>query len=128
MEKPSKPHPRPRPEPEEDDEEYDEGGGGVQALIIILAVIVCLAGVGYFIWTNVLSGLTDPGTIYTVPNVIGYTLRPRPCPRWRTMGSPSWRAARLSVRTWNRALSWSRTPRRGTWSRPVVRSSLWISA
>ncbi len=74
MEKPSKPHPRPRPEPEEDDEEYDEGGGGVQALIIILAVIVCLAGVGYFIWTNVLSGLTDPGTIYTVPNVIGYTL------------------------------------------------------
>ena len=64
---------RPRLEPEEDDDEYDEGGG-VQAIIIILAVIVCLAGVGYFIWTNVLSGLTDPGRIYTVPNVTGYTL------------------------------------------------------
>lgn len=37
-------------------------------------MIVCLAGVGYFIWTNVLSGLTDPGAIYTVPNVVGYTL------------------------------------------------------
>ena len=65
---------RPRPEPEEDDEDYDEGGSGIGFLVVVAAVILCLVGVGVFLWTNVFSGMMDPGEVYTVPSVLGYTL------------------------------------------------------
>ncbi len=63
-----------RPEPEEDDEDYDEGGSGIGMLVVIAAVVLCLVGVGVFLWSNVFSGMMDPGEVYTVPSVLGYTL------------------------------------------------------
>ena len=66
--------PQPRPEPEEDDDDYDEGGSGIGLLVVVAAVVLCLVGVGVFLWTNVFSGMMDPGEVYTVPSVVGYTL------------------------------------------------------
>lgn len=65
---------QPRPEPEEDDDDYDEGGSGIGILVVVAAVVLCLVGVGVFLWTNVFSGMMDPGEVYTVPSVLGYTL------------------------------------------------------
>ncbi len=65
---------RPKPEPEpEDPNDYDEGGG-IGMLVAAAAVVLCLVGVGAFLWTNVFSGMMDPGEVYTVPSVVGYTL------------------------------------------------------
>lgn len=63
-----------RPEPEEDDEDdYDEGSG-IGLLVVVAAVVLCLVGVGVFLWTNVFSGMMEPGEVYTVPSVLDYTL------------------------------------------------------
>lgn len=70
---PKQPPARPRPEPEEDDEEYEEGSG-IGMLVVAAAVVLCLVGVGVFLWTNVFSGMMAPGEVYTVPSVLGYTL------------------------------------------------------
>lgn len=71
MERPAKK--RPAPEMEEDDDEYEEGGG-IGILVIVSAVILCLVGAGVFLWTNVFSSMMQPGDVYQVPNVLGYTL------------------------------------------------------
>jgi len=65
---------RPHSEPEEDYE--DEGGGGKRAMVIIAAVVLCLAGVGAFLWNTVFSGMFSAGATYTVPDLVsgGYTL------------------------------------------------------
>ncbi len=63
---------RSEPEPE-DPNDYDEGGG-VGMLVAVVVVVLCLVGVGAFLWTNVFSGMMDPGEVYTVPSVVGYTL------------------------------------------------------
>lgn len=63
---------RPEPEPE-DPNDYDEGSG-IGMLVAAVVVVLCLVGVGAFLWTNVFSGMMDPGEVYTVPSVVGYTL------------------------------------------------------
>ena len=67
---------RPRQEePEEYDDEYEsEGGGFVRGLVIISAVIACLAGVAYFLWITVLSPIFAEGETFEVPPVVGYTM------------------------------------------------------
>lgn len=62
-------------EPEEYDDEYEsEGGGFVRGLVIISAVIACLAGVAYFLWITVFSGIFAEGETFEVPPVVGYTM------------------------------------------------------
>lgn len=67
---------RPRQEePEEYDDEYEsEGGGFVRGLVIISAVIACLAGVAYFLWITVLNPIFAEGETFEVPSVLGYTI------------------------------------------------------
>ena len=60
------------PEGEEDD--YGDDGGGKRTVIITVAVILCLAAVGAFLWNTVFHGLMETGDTYVVPNLQGYTL------------------------------------------------------
>lgn len=63
-----------RPRPRQDDDGYEEGGSGIGLLVAIGVMILCLAGIGAFLWTNIFSGMMQPGEVYTVPDVLGYTL------------------------------------------------------
>lgn len=59
----------------DDDEGYEsEGGGFVRGLVIFSAVIACLAGVAYFLWITVFSGMIEEPQTFEVPNLFGYTL------------------------------------------------------
>ncbi len=66
---------KPELEPEPEDA-YDEGGGGTRLLVIVAAVVLCLVGVGAFLWVTVFSGMFSAGTTYEVPDLVtgGYTL------------------------------------------------------
>jgi serine/threonine-protein kinase len=60
-------------QPVEEEEDIDEGDRK-RTVITIVAVILCLVGVCVFLWTNVFRGMTETGTTYEVPNLLGYTL------------------------------------------------------
>lgn len=72
--KPERPARRKRPEPEPEDPNDYEEGSSVGMLVAAVAVVLCLVGIGAFLWVNVFSGMMDPGEVYTVPSVVGYTL------------------------------------------------------
>lgn len=58
----------------EDDYYYEnEGNGFVRGLIVIAAVIACLAGVAYFLWVTVLGPMFAQGATFEVPSVVGCT-------------------------------------------------------
>ncbi|MDE6107292.1 MAG: Stk1 family PASTA domain-containing Ser/Thr kinase, partial [Oscillospiraceae bacterium] len=64
-----------REEPEEYEEDYEnEGGGFVRGLVIVSAVIACLAGVAYFLYITVFSSMFAAGDTFEVPRVMGYTM------------------------------------------------------
>ena len=65
-----------RTEPDDDDDEgyENEGGGFVRGLVIFSAVIACLAGVAYFLWITVFSGMIEEPQTFEVPKLSGYTL------------------------------------------------------
>lgn len=59
----------------DDDEGYEnEGGGFVRGLVIFSSVIACLAGVIYFLWITVFSGMVEKPQTFEVPDLFGYTL------------------------------------------------------
>lgn len=65
----------PEPDYNEDDEGYEnEGGGFVRGLVIFSAVIACLAGVVYFLWITVFSGMVEEPQTFEVPKLFGYTI------------------------------------------------------
>ncbi len=71
----SAPRRRSRPEPVE--EEYDEDdGGGKRVLVVIVAALLCLVGVGAFLWNTVFSGMFTAGETFEVPDLVTgvYTL------------------------------------------------------
>lgn len=63
-----------RPLPEQEDDYYDDEGGGKRALVIVAVVILCMIGVGAFLWNTVFKGMVESGNAYIVPNVCGYTI------------------------------------------------------
>ncbi|MFR1050644.1 MAG: Stk1 family PASTA domain-containing Ser/Thr kinase [Oscillospiraceae bacterium] len=65
--------PAPRREPEDPDDDEDAEGGGRRAFIIVAALILCMAGIGAFLWVTVFSGMMG-GKTYVVPRLAGYTL------------------------------------------------------
>jgi len=65
---------RERRERQEEEEDYDDNeGSGKRFVVVVLAVAVCLVGIGVFLWNTVFSGLSQTKT-YPVPNVAGLTL------------------------------------------------------
>ncbi len=66
---------RSRREEEEEEPDLEEGlGGGKQMAIIMAAVILCLVGVGIFLWSTIFSDMMETGATYQVPDVLGYTI------------------------------------------------------
>lgn len=69
------PSEKPVPQPlAEEDEEDDEEGGGKQIFIAAAIVLLCIVGVGVFLWNGVLREMMGTGETYTIPDVRGYTL------------------------------------------------------
>ncbi len=61
----------------EDEEYYEEGGGGKSTLVIILVALLCLVGVGIFLWSTIFSDIIfGAGETFAVPDLVsgGYTL------------------------------------------------------
>jgi len=59
---------------EGDDDYYDDDGAGKRTIVIAAALLVCLVGVGFFLWRTVFSGMTAQPETYIVPDLSGYTL------------------------------------------------------
>lgn len=55
------------------DDDYDGEGSGHRTMIIVAALILCMAGIGAFLWVTVFSGMIG-GKTYVVPQLAGYTL------------------------------------------------------
>ena len=69
---------RPRPERGEEDEEYyEDAGGGKSTLVVVLVALVCLVGVGIFLWNTIFNDIIfSTGETFAVPDLVtgGYTL------------------------------------------------------
>lgn len=67
-------------QPEEsyyDDEGYDRGGSRLPMVLAVAAIIIFLAGMGYFLWVSFFSGLiggAQPVKNYNVPLLTGQTV------------------------------------------------------
>lgn len=61
---------------EEDEDDYVEEGGGKRFLVITVAAILCLVGVGFFLWKTIFGSMFRPADTFTVPDLVtgGYTL------------------------------------------------------
>ena len=65
---------------EDDYDDYDrhgrsEKGSPVPVILAIGAIIIFLAGIGYFLWVSFLGPLLNPNIpLYTIPQVVGMTL------------------------------------------------------
>ena len=66
----------PRREREEEEDDYADEGGGKRALVITVAVILCLVGVGVFLWKTIFGSMFLPAETFIVPDLVtdGYTL------------------------------------------------------
>ena len=66
---------------EDDYDDYDrhgrsEKGSPVPVILAIGAIIIFLAGIGYFLWVSFLGPLLNPNIpLYTTPRVVGMTLK-----------------------------------------------------
>ena len=72
---------RRRKEPEEDyyddEDDYDDRrrGGVIPVILAILAILIFLGGIGYFLWSTIFGGIiTDHAEEVMVPNLIGMTM------------------------------------------------------
>lgn len=58
----------------EAEEEYEDDRGGAHVMIIAGALLLCLIGVGAFLWQTVFSGMASSGETFVVPDLRGYTI------------------------------------------------------
>ncbi len=71
---------RSRKESEEsydDEDDYDDRrrGGVIPIILAVLAILIFLAGIGYFLWSTIFGGIiTDHSEEIMVPNLIGMTM------------------------------------------------------
>ena len=69
-----------RKKPEEDyydEDEYDDRrrGGVLPVILAVLAILIFLAGIGYFLWSTIFGGIiTNHSEEVLVPNLIGMTM------------------------------------------------------
>lgn len=67
--------PAPREEDYYDDDDYDRGGSRIPMVLAVVAIIIFLAGMGYFLWVSFFSGLMGTTTKnYNVPNLLYQTV------------------------------------------------------
>ena len=60
-----------------DEDEYDDRrrGGVIPVILAILAILIFLAGIGYFLWSTIFGGIiTNHSEEVMVPNLIGMTM------------------------------------------------------
>ncbi len=76
-----KPERRPRKKREEErydeEDDYDDRrrGGVIPVILAVLAILIFLAGIGYFLWSAIFGGIiTDHSEEIMVPNLIGMTM------------------------------------------------------
>ena len=61
----------------DDEDDYDDRrrGGVIPIILAVLAILIFLAGVGYFLWSAIFGGIiTDHSEEVMVPNLIGMTM------------------------------------------------------
>ncbi len=61
----------------DDEDDYDDRrrGGVIPVILAVLAILIFLAGVGYFLWSAIFGGIiTDHSEEVMVPNLIGMTM------------------------------------------------------
>lgn len=61
----------------DDEDDYDDRrrGGVIPVILAVLAILIFLAGIGYFLWSTIFGGIiTDHGEEVMVPNLIGMTM------------------------------------------------------
>ena len=61
----------------DDEDDYDDRrrGGVIPVILAVLAILIFLAGIGYFLWSAIFGGIiTDHSEEIMVPNLIGMTM------------------------------------------------------